>query len=281
MTLDCEGECKIHKTCYKHWKNTKDQDDLSICPVCKPTAKPCSVCKKPLTEQYGPLKTLKCKCVFHETCMELWKKQNPSPEAECPDCCSICHKSLANGMDTFKVKCQCVFHKTCLEKWRAEKRIRFDQCFICKNNTVKRDPIAVDEEDDPEDFDSEDISDAEEEKKKNPKKLNQAKSVELSARQLTMQASRQSTMGLLKKKTFAIGTNPDDMQYATMRTVITRQTTTVDDKTGQVLEQKVEQFIEEDSDEDLEDNPNPTAFIPDDSMTMIDNRTGKTYNINI
>ena len=100
-----------------------------------------------------------------------------------------------------------------------------------------------------------------------------AASVELAARSATMQS------GLLKKKTFAIGTNPDDMSFATMKTVITRQTTTVDDKTGEVLEQKVEQFIAEDSDEDAESNPNPTAFIPDDSMTMIDNRYGKTYSI--
>ena len=60
------------------------------------------------------------------------------------------------------------------------------------------------------------------------------KSAELMMRQATMQS------GLMKKKTFAVGSNPDDMMYATMRTVVTRQTTTVDDKTGEVLNQQVE-----------------------------------------
>ena len=36
-----------------------------------------------------------------------------------------------------------------------------------------------------------------------------------------------------------------------MKTIITRQVTTVDDKTGEILEQHEEQFEQEESDEDF------------------------------
>ena len=73
------------------------------------------------------------------------------------------------------------------------------------------------------------------------------------------------------------------------KTIVTRQVTTVDDMTGEILEQKTEQVIQTDSDEEDEVAEERLAAgahgytqgEPDGIMTMHDSRTDKTYKIAI
>ena len=75
------------------------------------------------------------------------------------------------------------------------------------------------------------------------------------------------------------------------KTIVTRQVTTVDDLTGEIIDQKTEQEIVTDSEEEEEEDEavadEKHAAIPNDSgepdgiMTMHDSRTDKTYKIEI
>ena len=72
------------------------------------------------------------------------------------------------------------------------------------------------------------------------------------------------------------------------KTIITRQVTTVDDITGEIIDQKTEQVVKTESDDELTDEigndqvdlVNNEEKI-DGIMTMHDNRTDKTYKVAI
>lgn len=113
--------------------------------------------------------------------------------------------------------------------------------------------------------DSEDISadEAERDRKgKNPKNLLHA----------------QSEDGLLTRTTTLMK----------KKTIITRQVTTVDDITGEIIDQKTEQVVKTESDDELTDEIGNDAVDLvnkeekiDGIMTMHDNRTDKTYKVAI
>ena len=73
------------------------------------------------------------------------------------------------------------------------------------------------------------------------------------------------------------------------KTIVTREVTTIDDITGEIIDQRTEQEIQTDSEEEEDDAvaDEKHAAIPNDSgepdgiMTMHDNRTDKTYKIEI
>ena len=72
------------------------------------------------------------------------------------------------------------------------------------------------------------------------------------------------------------------------KTVITRQITTVDDVTGKVIDQKMEQVVQTDSEEEGEEitdvrqveETHGTGEL-DGLIIMNDKRTGKTYKVKI